>query len=136
MIAQSLSYLQVFAQTPTQNMTSELTHAQWAKYAWAYDGDEFFPIYTWPQWLQDLFMQQHHNRSQRFLLYLFFVGNGLHPRIAIPWIVYDGGYDTSAQRQMNELLTKGPPNMNRRTYTYWDINESKNMTFPSTFKNS
>jgi len=48
--------------------------------------DFFFPIHTWPTYLQDLMLEEIHRRRDRFTLFFFLVANGLEPHIAVEWI--------------------------------------------------
>jgi len=48
--------------------------------------DVFWPIRSWPNYLQDMALEAHKKRRSRFRLFQFLVFNGLSPGWAATWI--------------------------------------------------
>lgn len=79
--------------------------------------DEFFRYGTWPEYLRDLMLKPHRTNRERFTVFFFLTGNGLHPDTAGRWTllidarpnVYGtlqpivGHYDESAHKQIEQL---------------------------------
>lgn len=96
----------------------------------AMEGEYFYPLNMWPQWAQTLYMLKHKNRTQRFSLWVFLVGNGLESDLARGWVLLGGGYDKDAFKQMHELVTKGPTREpGKPPLRYWDIQAQQNRVF-------
>ena len=51
------------------------------------NGDEFYPIKTWPIIIQQLFWKKPTGDSDTFKLILFFIGNGCSPDVISKWIL-------------------------------------------------
>lgn len=96
--------------------------ARWSNYL--NKQDWFFPLRTWPDFLQDLALKCHKNNRERFTLFFFLVGNGLEPQLAGRWCIANDytidsgpiskGYDASAYKQVEQmkaqtLLLPGAP---------------------------
>lgn len=85
-----------------------------------YRSDEFTSIHSWPADVRRLFVKQHKNRSERFRLFNFLWSNGMRPGSAAYWVMWHGGYDAAAIRDMADLVTDaytGGPGLERLTRT-------------------
>jgi len=77
-------------------------------------GRDFFPIRSWPTWLQDLALSEHKNNRDRFNYFFFLVSNGMNPVLAGQWTLqtdaHNGmalsgtGYNDHAHRQIQQMI--------------------------------
>ena len=70
------------------------------------DGDLLPPIQLWPKYVRRIFFQTAFpvGERQTFILYLFLIGNGLSPFIAVEWIL--SSFAISPWRRRKYLLRK------------------------------
>ena len=76
-------------------------------------GEDFYPIRLWPVYLRAMCLKAHKTYRERYRLFLFFVANGVAPKIAYYWVcmrdfangepVYEA-YDASANAQFNHMI--------------------------------
>lgn len=76
-------------------------------------GEDFYKIRSWPRYLREMALRAHKNYRERYRLFLFFVANGVEPRVAYEWVslrdvvngrpVYEA-YDASANAQMASAI--------------------------------
>lgn len=90
---------------------------RWAKYTgWAWD---WYHIGKWPDAIRTAAMKKHKNRSDRFKMFVFFVGNGMNPNIAIERIIADDPVDKAGMDDLLQMFDR--IKKNREKITYWDI---------------
>jgi len=80
--------------------------------------DDFFPIRSWPAWLQDIALSEHRNNRDRYNYFFFLVANGLQPTLAGEWTLMNNvektghggmvavsqGYNDHARRQVTQMI--------------------------------
>ena len=76
-------------------------------------GEDFYPIRLWPAYLRCMALKAHKTYRERYRLFLFFVANGVEPKLAYYWVcmrdyvngepVYEA-YDASANAQFNHMI--------------------------------
>ena len=70
---------------------------QWNQRSWwLYNNTrtlDFFPISTWPEYLRVIAMTENPSHRDIYVLFKFFVCNGLDPRIASNYMVDNYNYD-------------------------------------------
>lgn len=79
-------------------------------------GAVFYPIRLWPTEMQELWLANHRNNEQRFKLFVFWVMNGMDPRVAGSHILATDtapnglyraeGYDAAAWRHKDDLVRR------------------------------
>ena len=88
---------------PLYPRTADGTEAANADLAeWLHELDWFDPG-TWYQINLDLFFKPHKNNHERFNLFLFLWSNGMKPRDAMHAVLWHGGYDYAAIRDMYDV---------------------------------
>jgi len=80
------------------------------------EGKVFYPIRLWPTDMQLLWLKDHRNNGDRFQLFLFWVMNGMDPRMAGNHILATDtaagglylaqGYDGAAWRHKDDLVRR------------------------------
>lgn len=93
--------------TPRETRLIEFLHTQ----------DVFWKYSEWPAWVREMVLLPHKKNPQRYRLFLFFVGNGLHPETAAlwtllidvrktqgGWFLIRGQYDDDAMRHMEQMV--------------------------------
>lgn len=65
-----------------------------------------------------MIIASHKDREERFQLFIFFINNGMYPPRARYWVMWHGGYDASADRQMQELVNRAMDPHERRLWIY------------------
>lgn len=77
--------------------------------------DYFYPLSSWPKYIQDIALKEHRTNRERFTFFFFLVVNGLMPETASEWVLsYDyrfgalveGAYDSQAIIQVRNQLPK------------------------------
>lgn len=91
---------------------------------------DFPPPSSWKSsyWTRQLF-KQHKDRKERFLLFRFFVLNGMAAHSAVFWTMFHGGYDSSAWFSILDayrlsLSAKGMAYL-ESLGPVWDVNRSR-----------
>ena len=51
------------------------------------NGDVFYPLSSWPSWASRTFWKKPMTDEECFKMMLFFIGNGLEPRLAAEWVI-------------------------------------------------
>jgi len=77
--------------------------------------EEWWPIHTWPAYIQTLCLERHKRNRERFTMMFFFLANGLEPAVAASWtlmtdvirgVPISHGYDDAAIRQVHQIQTQ------------------------------
>lgn len=67
----------------------------------------FFDFHKWPKLWQDMALLEHKGHRERYRLFLFFVFNGLNPKIAKNWVMAaDAGSDVAHDEDLNEYMVE------------------------------
>lgn len=92
--------------------------------------DMFWPVEQWPKWVQNMYFDPHKNNRDRYVLFSFFVKNGLPAAKARDYVLFHHGkhdgrnlyqYDAEAFRQMDWLVQKWDQTPSYFKYPVWDM---------------
>ena len=92
------------------------------------NGDVFYTMRQWPQWVQTAFWRNPIGDTETFKLALFFIGNGCEPSIVKKWIMssleWEPSYtekDERAKRRARQLeFVHGNVGHKAREWFYFD----------------
>lgn len=93
---------------------------QWKK-NWI-DRLDWFPFEQWPHQIQRIMWKKHKRNADRLNAMLFFLGNGMDPKIAYTLMHIEDAYDRQAQYQLQKFRDGY---LFDKHYEYYDMYEGR-----------
>lgn len=89
-----------------------------------YNNWDWFPIRVWPRSIAESVIKENLGDKQRFALFMFLIGNGMDPEMAVQSILDMKEWNEQQQRHIKGWLKR----LHTLTkYTYWDIKLMRTM---------
>lgn len=84
---------------------------------------DFPKSHLWPKAIRDAFYKKHMNNTERFKVVVFFLANGVEPRVLMQALAEKFKFDKEAWRQIRWIVDKYPTS----NWKAWNIAERRSI---------